>query len=155
MTMVELPDEAATEALARRGALHLPTDDLPLVIYLQGDLGAGKTSFARGMLRGLGEAGPVRSPTYGLLGEYQVAGGVVIHMDLYRMQDPREVLALGLADHLPGSRLWLIEWPERASGGLPAPDVVVTLEVSGNGRRAQLESRSGRGRQWQESLCRQ
>jgi tRNA threonylcarbamoyladenosine biosynthesis protein TsaE len=123
------------------------------VLYLRGDLGAGKTTFARGMLRQLGEAGPVRSPTYGLLTEYPVAGGVVVHMDLYRLRQPEELQALALADLLPGSRLWLVEWPERAGHGLPQADAQVQLEVRGSGRRAQLQAFSDRGRSWQQILC--
>jgi tRNA threonylcarbamoyladenosine biosynthesis protein TsaE len=149
----ELADEEATLRLARRAALHLPSDGAPLVLYLRGDLGAGKTTFARGMLRELGETGPVRSPTYGLLTEYPVPGGMVVHMDLYRLREAGELHALALADLLPGSLLWLVEWPERAATGLPRPDAQVQLEVQGAGRRAQLQSFSERGRSWQQIVC--
>jgi tRNA threonylcarbamoyladenosine biosynthesis protein TsaE len=150
----ELPDEEATEALARRAARHLPAGDAPLVLYLRGDLGAGKTTFARGMLRELGETGLVRSPSYGLLAEYPVSGGVVVHMDLYRLRAPAELHALALADLLPGSCLWLIEWPERAEGiGLPQADATVWLDVSGSGRRARLAASTERGRSWQQDVC--
>ncbi|HYP81446.1 MAG TPA: tRNA (adenosine(37)-N6)-threonylcarbamoyltransferase complex ATPase subunit type 1 TsaE [Steroidobacteraceae bacterium] len=149
----DLPDEEATEALARRAARHLPDDGTPLVLYLRGDLGAGKTTFARGMLRQLGEKGPVRSPTYGLLAEYPVPGGMVVHMDLYRLRATEELQALALADLLPGSRLWLIEWPERAEHGLPRADAQIRLEVYGAGRRAHLEAFSERGQSWLRILC--
>ena len=149
----DLPDEAATEALAQRAARHLPHDGLPLVLYLRGDLGAGKTTLARGMLRELGEAGPVRSPTYSLLAEYPVPGGTVVHMDLYRLREAEELQALALADLLPGSQLWLVEWPERASTGLPHPDAQIQLEVRGAGRGAHLQAFSERGVSWQRSLC--
>ena len=154
--VVELPDEAATEALARLAARSLPAGEGPLVLYLRGDLGAGKTTLARGMLRELGEAGPVRSPTYGLLTEYPLAGGAVVHMDLYRLRGPEELQGLGLADALADTRLWLVEWPERAEGrGLPKPDVELSLDIAGEGRRARLEECTARGKQWVESLRRQ
>ncbi len=144
-----LPDEAATLACAAQLARCLPPPDAPLVVYLHGDLGTGKTTLARGLLHALGEQGAVRSPTYGLLTEYTLAAGRVLHLDLYRLRTPDELAALGLADYLPGSRLWLIEWPERAEGkGLPEADVEAHLEVEGSGRRIQLRSCSALGERW-------
>lgn len=146
---IRLPDETATLECARRLAGCLPRIAEPMVVYLQGTLGAGKTALARGMLRALGEQGPVRSPTYGLVAEYPTAEGPVLHLDLYRLQGSDELLALGLADYLPGSRLWLIEWPERASGqGLPAPDVTFLLEPDGSARRLKLVAHSSHGNHW-------
>ena len=148
-----LADEAATESLAGIAAAHLPEQQGPLVVYLHGDLGAGKTSFARGMLRALGEVGPVRSPTYALLAEYATPQGRVVHIDLYRLKEPDELAALGLTDYLPGSRLWLIEWPERAAGlGLPPADVHLHIEVAGSGRRLRFEPVTAAGRQWVATL---
>lgn len=144
----QLADEAATASLAARAAAQLPATG-PFVIYLQGDLGAGKTSFARGLLAALGEAGPVRSPTYGLLAEYATLQGSVVHVDLYRLRDHGELAALGLADYLPDSRLWLIEWPERAGGqGIPDPDVRLQIQVAGTGRRFRFEPVSESGLRW-------
>jgi tRNA threonylcarbamoyladenosine biosynthesis protein TsaE len=145
-----LPDEPATLAYAARLAGCLPAAARsPLVLYLHGDLGAGKTTLARGLLQGLGERGPVRSPTYGLVAEYEPAAGRVLHLDLYRLRSPDELLALGLADYLPGSRLWLIEWPEKAGGhGLPAADVEAFLHVQGTGRRIELQPRTAAGHLW-------
>lgn len=141
-----LPDEAATLACAAQLARGLPPPGSPLVVYLHGDLGTGKTTLARGLLHALGEHGAVRSPTYGLLTEYTLSAGRVLHLDLYRLRSPDELMALGLADYLPGSRLWLIEWPERAQGrGLPAADVEAHLEVAGVGRQIQLRSCSAAG----------
>lgn len=149
-----LPDEAATLDLARRAARHLGGPDAPLVLHLQGDLGVGKTSFARGMLRALGEAGPVRSPTYGLLAEYPTPGGRVVHIDLYRLRAPEELAALGLADHLPGSLLWLVEWPEKGQGGpMPPADAVLSLAVQGDGRRLGARALTPAGRRWLDALC--
>ncbi|MGC4028185.1 MAG: tRNA (adenosine(37)-N6)-threonylcarbamoyltransferase complex ATPase subunit type 1 TsaE [Steroidobacteraceae bacterium] len=148
MTGGYLPDEAATHALAAQAARALPTADAPLIVYLCGDLGAGKTSFARGLLQALGERGPVRSPTYGLVADYELPGGRVIHLDLYRLRDPEELEQLGLRDLLADTRLWLVEWPERGSGLLPPPDVELGLQVEGAGRRFSALPRSEAGRQW-------
>lgn len=149
-----LPDEAATESLARRAARRLILDPNPLVLYLQGELGSGKTCLARGMLRELGEQGPVRSPTYGLLAEYATPRGRVVHIDLYRLRSPDELRSLGLADHLPGSLLWLIEWPEKAAdAGLPRADVRMQIEVLPQGRQLRCVADTDPGRRWLENLC--
>lgn len=151
MNWLSLADEAATLRFGARLARTLPQSGEPLVLYLRGGLGAGKTTLARGILRELGEQGVVRSPTYSLVSEYQPGTGRVLHLDLYRLGSREELLALGLADYLPGSRLWLIEWPERAEGGgLPAADATVYLEPEGSARRVRLESASARGARWAE-----
>jgi tRNA threonylcarbamoyladenosine biosynthesis protein TsaE len=148
-----LPDEAATLAYAAQLAGALPVAQTPLVVYLHGDLGAGKTTLARGLLRAMGEEGAVRSPTYGLLAEYTPPAGRVLHLDLYRLRAAGELTTLGLADYLPGSRLWLIEWPERSMGrGLPPADAEVYLELAGNGRDVRLVPRSPLGERWVAGL---
>jgi ADP-dependent NAD(P)H-hydrate dehydratase / NAD(P)H-hydrate epimerase len=150
----ELRDEAATDSFARRAARHLDPAAAPLVLHLRGDLGAGKTSVARGMLRALGESGPVRSPTYGLLSEYDTARGRVVHIDLYRLQSPAELTTLGLADHLPGSLLWLVEWPEKGAGGvMPPPDALMSLQVEGDGRRLHVLPITPAGSAWLAGIC--
>lgn len=150
----ELADEAATESLAHRAARALGGEANPLVLYLQGELGSGKTCFARGMLRELGEQGPVRSPTYGLLNEYLTPRGRVVHIDLYRLRSPEELRMLGLGDHLPGSVLWLIEWPEKAAGtGLPAVDARLAFQVQGAGRQLHCAPGTAAGRRWLQNLC--
>ncbi len=149
-----LEDEAATLAFAARLAralppLSTPAAGMPLVVHLQGDLGAGKTTLARGLLQALGERGTVRSPTYALIAEYAPGGRRVVHLDLYRLNDADEVQALGLADHLPGSTLWLVEWPDRGAGaGLPAADAEVHLEPSDGGRRIRLVPKTPAGEDW-------
>jgi tRNA threonylcarbamoyl adenosine modification protein YjeE len=143
-----LPDEAATQALAVAAAQAMPASESPLVIYLQGDLGTGKTSFARGMLQALGETGPVRSPTYGLVSEYPLRTGHVVHIDLYRLVDPSELENLGLRDLLAGSSLWLIEWPEKGEGRLPKPDATLHWLVQGGGRLVRLKAFTETGQQW-------
>jgi tRNA threonylcarbamoyladenosine biosynthesis protein TsaE len=148
-----LPDEAATLAYAARLAGALPVAQAPLVVYLHGDLGAGKTTLARGLLRAMGEAGTVRSPTYGLLAEYTPPAGRVLHLDLYRLHGEEELAALGIADYLPGSRLWLIEWPERTMGrGLPPADAEVYLDLAGTGRSIRVLPGSPLGRRWVAGL---
>jgi tRNA threonylcarbamoyl adenosine modification protein YjeE len=149
MNGVFLPDEAATLEFGAQLARGLPPPGTPLVVYLHGDLGAGKTTLARGILKALGEQGAVRSPTYGLMNEYQPPAGRVLHLDLYRLRSPDELVALGLGDHLAESRLWLIEWPERAQGrGLPPADAEVDLTVEGAGRHVSLRPRSFLGERW-------
>lgn len=149
MNVFDLPDETATLACAARLARHLPPGPGPLVLYLHGDLGAGKTTLARGMLQAMGERGAVRSPTYGLLAEYTPPPGRVVHLDLYRLSGPDELAALALPDLLAGSILWLVEWPERAAGrGLPAADVDVYLDLAGTGRSLRLQPRSTQGERW-------
>jgi tRNA threonylcarbamoyladenosine biosynthesis protein TsaE len=143
-----LPDEAALERLARTAASAMPQSAHPLVVYLEGDLGTGKTTFARALLGALGELGPVRSPTYGLLAEYTTPSGRVLHLDLYRIRVAEELVQLGLADYLPDSRLWLIEWPERAASHLPAADVRLRLLVKDSGRDLELSPKSEAGAQW-------
>ncbi len=102
----------------------------------------------------MGETGAVRSPTYGLLSEYTPPAGRVLHLDLYRLRSPEDLLALGLADYLPDSRLWLIEWPELAQGqGLPRADVELHLDLEGSGRRLRFEPRSALGGQWLASAA--
>lgn len=148
MMRLFLPDETATAALAAALAGAAPPR---VVVYLHGDLGAGKSTLARAWLRALGVTGPVRSPTYTLVERYPLPdGGEAVHLDLYRIGDAAELDFLGLDDIEP--RLWLVEWPERGQGALPAPDLEVHLAVAGAGRRARLEARSAAGQAWLSAL---
>lgn len=145
-----LPDAAATERLGAALGSTCPWNSLqPRAIYLKGELGAGKTTLARGLLRSLGVAGAVRSPSYALLEPYAVAAGTVMHVDLYRIRDASELEALGLRDEFQGNALLLIEWPERAGGALPSPDLQVTLSVNAEERIAELEALTSVGKAWQ------
>jgi tRNA threonylcarbamoyl adenosine modification protein YjeE len=142
-------DDAVTERIGADLARALPAAvPRALCVHLCGDLGAGKTTWVRGFLRELGATGPVRSPTYGLMEAYPLPPWSVLHLDLYRLRDPAEVLALGLRDHdLPGS-VWLIEWPERGGGQIPPPDLRIDLEAAQPVHRIRIHGLSAEGRAW-------
>ena len=125
-----LPDEAATVAFGRRLSeiLHDRYNNRA-VVFLHGQLGAGKTTLVRGLLLGLGHAGVVKSPTYTLLEPYNMSTAEVFHFDLYRGNDPQELEFVGFDEIVDGPGLKLFEWPEKASGWLPHPDVEVSLQV--------------------------
>ena len=143
-----LADASATDAL---GAALAGTRPPRAVVHLVGDLGAGKSTLARALLRALGVQGAIRSPTYTLVERYAVDGGEAWHLDLYRIGDPAEIDYLGLdADAVV---LWLVEWPERGQGALPPPDLVVTLEIEGEGRSATVGGVSTAGEAWGERLA--
>lgn len=134
MLNVFLADEAQTLALGQALAASVTQG----VVYLSGDLGAGKTTLVRGWLQALGHAGGVKSPTYTLVEPYQIAGRQVYHFDLYRLSEPEELEMLGLRDYLHPEALCLFEWPSRGAGILPAADLRVQLETEQTGRRLQL-----------------
>lgn len=121
------------------------------VVYLVGDLGAGKTTFARALLRRLGAGDRIKSPTYTLIENYAVDGLAVYHLDLYRIAEPGELEWLGLADLTSEPFLLVVEWPERAGGALPAADLRVTLAHAGAARDVRFEATSERGRRWLRS----
>jgi len=135
-----LADSAATEAAGAALGRVLPKGDL--VVYLQGDLGAGKTTLVRGLLRALGHSGRVPSPTYTLVEPYELAGRSLRHLDLYRLSDPEELVYLGVRDM---SGILLVEWPEKGAQYLPEPDLLCHLAQSGTGRRLETEARSSSG----------
>jgi tRNA threonylcarbamoyladenosine biosynthesis protein TsaE len=139
-----LADEAATAALGRRFAGALQGGGL--VVYLHGELGAGKTSFARALLGALDVGERIKSPTYSLVEGYQAQGRPAWHLDLYRIADPGELEWLGLDALADPAALVLVEWPERGRGALPAPDLRVELAYAGSGREAALQPLTARGR---------
>lgn len=126
-----LANEAATLALGAQ-LRALPR---PQVVYLYGDLGAGKTTLVRGALRALGYGGAVRSPTYTLLERYELGDLVIVHFDLYRLADPEELHALGLRELLEEAAMLFFEWPERGEGLLPPATLTLRFELEGEGRR--------------------
>lgn len=118
----DVADEAAVQRLAREFSRHLRP---PAVIYLRGDLGAGKTTFARAYIHALGYEGYVKSPSYGLLETYRVERQSVLHLDLYRIEDPEELEYLAIRDQFDETTVLLVEWPDRGTGFLPAPDLLL------------------------------
>lgn len=149
---VDTADGSATEGLGAALARAAPTGlARALRVHLQGDLGAGKTTLVRGFLRALGVTGPVRSPTYGLLEPYEIAGRTVLHLDLYRLADPSEVAALGLRDHDEAGAIWLIEWPERGAAALAPPDLRITLVAGLQAHRVEFAAGTPPGAAWLEA----
>lgn len=132
---VDLADAAATEKLGAELAQFIEPD---WIIYLYGELGAGKTTLVRGLLRQLGYQGNVKSPTYTLLEPYHFTDFSVFHFDLYRIADPDELEFIGLRDLLNQNHILLIEWPQQGEGVLPAADISLTLNYNNNGRIASL-----------------
>jgi tRNA threonylcarbamoyladenosine biosynthesis protein TsaE len=137
-----LSDEAATLALGARLGAAL---DPGLYLALSGDLGAGKTTFARGILRGLGFEGRVKSPTYTLVEVYKLSRLDLYHFDLYRFEDPQELWDAGFRDDFGIGNVCLVEWPERAQGLLPPPDIEISLSAEGEGRRIRIGAKTERG----------
>jgi len=150
-----LPDEAATDALACQfaplvsGAQGLPAGGR---IHLQGDLGAGKTAFARALLRACGIKGRIKSPSYALLESYKVSNLYFYHFDFYRFSDSREWLDAGFRDLLRDDAVVLIEWPERAEGVLPPPDMQISLVYADPGREVTLTAYTARGQTWLNAI---
>jgi tRNA threonylcarbamoyladenosine biosynthesis protein TsaE len=148
-----LPDEAATLALgAALGAVLTQGPKNRAVIYLEGDLGAGKTTLVRGLLREVGFGGTARSPTYTLVEPYVVSGLNLYHFDFYRFNTPEEFLDAGLDEYFAEDALCLVEWPDRAAPYLPAADLHIRLVHAGHGRHAHIESASARGQQCLNAL---
>ena len=122
------------------------------VVHLRGDLGAGKTTLARGLLRGLGHAGRVKSPTYTLVEPYELSSLHFYHFDFYRLKDRSEWEERGFREYFDPGALCVVEWPERAAGFLFPPDLEISLFFDGEARRAQLEAHTDSGRAWLSSL---
>lgn len=141
---VFLPDEAATEAF---GAELAPLLAAPLTVYLEGGLGAGKTTFTRGLLRGCGHAGTVKSPTYALVESYPLAGFDLHHFDLYRFASPDEWEDAGLDEYFGTRSVCMIEWPRQGGAWVPAADITVNLEHQESGRLGIIHAHSPIGRQ--------
>lgn len=143
------PDDEATQAFGARLAGALEPG---LVVYLSGDLGAGKTALTRAVLRGLGYGGKVKSPTYTLVEHYTVSKLNLYHFDLYRFGDPREWMDAGFHEYFNADSVCFVEWPEKAGGHLPPPDVRIGLAIEDPGRRADIRAETEKGEQCLERL---
>ena len=151
MTPVELhlPTEAATQQL---GARLAPGLSAPRLLYMRGPLGAGKTTLVRGLLRGLGYDGPVKSPTFTLVEPYGFSAFTLYHFDLYRLNDPQELEFLGWRDYLEGNSVCVVEWPERGGALLPRPDLDVMIETNNGERSVRLIAHTSQGEVWLRGL---
>jgi tRNA threonylcarbamoyladenosine biosynthesis protein TsaE len=145
-----------TEVFGAQLASTRPAGENTLcVVYLTGDLGAGKTTLTRGLLRLLGVSGAVRSPTYTLVEIYEIGALTVLHLDLYRLSDPSELDNLGLREWATGGHLWLVEWPERGADRLPHADLVIELSAGDDGHDIEVAAASALGAGWLERLAAQ
>ena len=140
-----LDGEAETERLGGELARLAKQSEQSLTVFLEGDLGMGKTTLSRGVMRGLGHEGAVKGPTYTLVEPYEHLTPAVYHFDLYRLGDPEELEYMGIRDYFSASNLCLIEWPERGEGVLPEPDIEIQLDRQNEGRTVILRARSELG----------
>ena len=138
-----LPDEAATLGFGEKLAQVLQPG---LIVALSGELGSGKTTLARGILRGLGYEGKVKSPTYTLVEHYKLSRLDLYHFDFYRFKDSRELLEAGFRDDFDSRNVCLIEWAERAQELLPTADLSVSLVEERGGRRIRIAAQTGLGK---------
>jgi tRNA threonylcarbamoyladenosine biosynthesis protein TsaE len=149
MLELRLPNEASTLRLGEA----LATGAAPgRVLFISGDLGAGKTTLVRGLLRGLGYAGRAKSPTYALVEPYSFSRLDLYHFDFYRFKDRSEWLNSGFREHFNPGSFCVVEWPEKAGDLLSPPDLQIRLDFDGEARRARLEARSAAGEAWLSSL---
>ena len=139
---LKIPNESTMLAL---GAKLATVCSSPLIIFLYGQLGAGKTTFTRGFLRGLGHQGFVKSPTYTLVESYSLQNKTLYHFDFYRVRDPHELEYMGIQDYFSDNTICLIEWPEYGAGMLPSPDLSGYIEYLSPGRELKLIAESERG----------
>ncbi|HEX4551412.1 MULTISPECIES: tRNA (adenosine(37)-N6)-threonylcarbamoyltransferase complex ATPase subunit type 1 TsaE [Pseudomonas] len=123
------------------------------LIFLEGNLGMGKTTLSRGIIRGLGHVGAVKSPTFTLVEPYEIGEVRAFHFDLYRLVDPEELEFLGIRDYFEDDALCLIEWPDKGAGFLPKPDLTITISPQDSGRSLKILSQGSRGEAWCAALA--
>lgn len=142
MVKFQLADEAKTQTFATQFAEHCPGQ---LVMFLSGTLGAGKTTLVRGILRGLGYHGTVKSPTYTIVEPYHFNDLTIYHFDLYRISDAEELEFIGIRDYFHEQAICFIEWPENASSVLPQADLVCNISILDEGRYISMDGYSKQG----------
>lgn len=149
---VNAHDSANTEAI---GACLASTRPAQAIVYLEGELGAGKTTLVRGFVLASGHAGVVKSPTYTLVEPYQTAAGDIYHFDLYRLNDAQELEFIGAREIFSAAAVCLIEWPSRGEMEIPKADLILHLRVHDGGRQITLQAGSEVGKDWltQASSC--
>src|SRR5436190_15201363 len=146
---LKLPDAAATQRLGAALAVGLAPGR---VLHLAGELGSGKTTLVRGLLRGLGVEGPVKSPTFTWVEPYRLSRLDLYHFDFYRFDKKTEWLSSGLRDYFRADAVCIVEWPERAGDLLPPPDMAFELIYEANARVARIGAPSAEGEAWLSSL---
>ena len=154
MSVVTLHLEGEEAMLALGARLAALTEGRG-TLYLHGDLGAGKTTLSRGISRGLGHVGAVKSPTFTLVEPYEIGACKVFHFDLYRLADPEELEFMGIRDYFEDDALCLIEWPERGVGVLPKADLDITIAAQAGARSLSLRPQGARGESWCAALAKE
>ncbi len=144
MCQLDVIDAPAMEALGRRLAIVCPPGSK---LFLQGELGTGKTTLSRGFLNGLGYQGIVKSPTYTLVEPYQIDDLEVFHFDLYRLNYPEELESIGIRDYFSGAGICLVEWPEKAAAILGTPDVHIHIQYQDEHRNVRLDAKTPTGKE--------
>ena len=142
--MIEVQCATAVD-LEQLAGLFAGASKIGLKLYLQGELGAGKTTFVRGFLRGLDYTGPVKSPTYTLVEPYQLHDAQIYHFDFYRIAVAEELESFGVRDYFAASTICLVEWPERAAARIPEADILVSIKIVESGRELSLDARTALG----------
>ncbi len=147
--ILDLADEAATVEMGNRIASVIRDG---AVLFLHGDLGAGKTTLSRGIVQALGHSGKVKSPTYTLVEPYELEDVSIYHFDLYRLGSPEELEFMGIRDYFAEQTICIVEWPERGSGFIPEPDLAITMRYKDEARQIELNAKSERGNKLVEQL---
>ena len=150
--IVDLDGEQAMVNYGHLLAGVIAKANAPLLIILDGDMGAGKTTISRGVLQGLGHCGVVKSPTYTLVEPYDLEIGKVFHFDLYRLVDPHELEHIGFSDYLSQANLCIIEWPENGGSYIPQADIKIDIRQYQSGRKVTLSSYTDSGKQYINQL---